>query len=94
MELSKKENNMDEFQLTINAPQKQLFNGKAESVNVPSEEGHMTILAGHTPFLANLGAGNIIVKTVAEEKEIKITGGFIEVSEKGVTLLVKTGNIK
>ncbi len=80
---------MSEFELTINTPQKQLFKGKAESINAPSEEGHMTILAGHAPLLANLTKGKITVAIPSGTKEFKITSGFIEVNEKGVTVLAK-----
>lgn len=82
---------MSEFDVTINTPPKQLFKGKAESVNVPSEEGRMTILAGHAPLLANLTKGKVTVNTPAERKEFNITSGFIEVNEKGATLLIKQG---
>lgn len=80
---------MSEFELTINTPQKQLFKGKVESVNVPSEEGYMTILAGHAPLLANLTKGKVTAKTPSQVKEFDIIDGFIEVNEKGVTLLAK-----
>ncbi len=80
---------MSEFELTISTPQKQLFKGKAESVNAPSEEGDMTVLAGHAPLLANLTKGKVTIKTPSKTKEFDITGGFIEVNEKGVTVLAK-----
>lgn len=80
---------MNEFNVTINTPKKQLFKGAAEFVNIPSEEGYMTILAGHAPLLANLKQGIIAIHTPVDKKEFSIIGGFIEVSEKGVTLLIK-----
>ncbi len=80
---------MPEFDLTITTPQKQLFKDKAESVNAPSEEGYMTILASHAPLLANLTKGKVTIKTATDTKKFDITDGFIEVNEKGVTILVK-----
>ena len=80
---------MPEFDLAVATPQKQLFKDKAESVNAPSEEGYMTILASHAPLLANLTKGKVTIKTATDTKEFDITGGFIEVNEKGVIILLK-----
>ena len=80
---------MKEFELTISSPQKELFKGKAQSANIPSQEGYMSILAGHAPLLANLTKGKVSVKAQSGAKEFEITSGFADVNEQKVTLLVK-----
>ena len=80
---------MKEFPLTISTPKKKLFEGKAVYVEAPGEEGQMTILAGHAPLLSNILQGNVIVKTVTETKAFEIHSGFLEVNEKGATILAK-----
>jgi len=80
---------MKEFQVIVNTPQKQLYQGMATAVNVPGAEGGMTILADHAPLLSKLSAGTIKIDTPTGSKEFQITEGFIEVNENQTTLLIK-----
>ena len=58
-------------------------------VVLPAEAGTLGIMKGHVPLLASLKKGRIRVKQGREEKAFEIESGFVEVNEKGVTVLVK-----
>ena len=80
---------MQTFKLTISTPEKKLFEGEADSIAVPGQEGQMTILPGHAPLLSALAQGDVIVTVGSGEKTFQVDGGFIEVNEDGVTVLAK-----
>ena len=81
---------MNSFKLKITTPQKKLFEGPAQSVTVPGEEGIMTVLKGHVPLLSSLAKGEIkVIKTDTSEDTFKIDGGFMEVNEHAVSILLK-----
>jgi len=80
---------MQTFKLIISTPEKKLFEGEADSVAVPGQEGRMTILPGHAPLLSTLSSGDVTVSAGSGEETFRIDGGFIEVNEDGVTVLAK-----
>ena len=77
------------FKLEILSPAKPLFKGDAEIVILPGERGELGILKNHAPLLTSLKKGTIRVKNKKEETSFDIESGFVEVDEKGVTVLVK-----
>jgi F-type H+-transporting ATPase subunit epsilon len=80
---------MPALKLTIATPEKKLFEGEADSVSVPGQEGQLTILAGHAPLLSSLSTGKIKVMTTSGEEAFEANGGLIEVNETGATIFVK-----
>ena len=69
------------------SPEKLLFSGDVEQVDVPGSEGYFGVLAGHAPAVAILRPGILTVKTQGGEQKIVVLGGFAEVSAKGLTVL-------
>lgn len=65
-----------------------LFSGEALSVSAKTTEGVVTVLAKHQPFVANLVAGNVVVKTKEGDQKFEITDGVLEVSNDQVTVLL------
>lgn len=84
---------METFTLKIVSPSKPLFEGDAEMIVLPGEKGELGILRGHAPLLSTLKKGTLRVKIGKEEKIFDIESGFVEVNEKGVTVLVSVGHI-
>ena len=80
---------MEKFKLTIATQEKKLFEGEAERVTVPGEDGQMTLFAGHAPLFSTLTGGEVKVATGAGAEAFDISGGFVEVSENYVTVLAK-----
>jgi F-type H+-transporting ATPase subunit epsilon len=69
------------------SPEKLLFSGEVEQVDVPGAEGDFGVLAGHAPFVATLRPGILTVHSASGEQKIVVLGGFAEVSDKGLTVL-------
>jgi len=60
-------------------------------VVVPGSEGEFGVLEGHAPFMSTIrdGALKVYKTDGAQPEEIRITGGFAEVSASGLTVLAE-----
>ena len=61
-------------------------------VVVPGTEGESGIMARHAPYMTTLKNGEIAVYRAAggQPERIAVTGGFAEVSDKGLTVLAES----
>ena len=78
---------MATFRFDLVSPERLLFSGEVEQVDVPGSEGYFGVLAGHAPAVAILRPGILTVKTQGGEQKIVVLGGFAEVSANGLTVL-------
>ena len=69
------------------SPEKLVFSGEVEQVDVPGVEGDFGVLAGHAPMVTTLRPGILTVKAGGSEQKIVVLGGFAEVSSAGLTVL-------
>ncbi len=76
------------FTLIIAKVNERLFHGEAHSVTLPSSDGEITVLAHHTPLIATLKAGTVVVQSEAGKQEFLIEKGILEISHNSVTVLV------
>ena len=72
------------------SPQKLVFSGEVDQVDIPGAEGDFGVLAGHAPMVATLRPGILTVISGAATQKIVVLGGFAEVSDKGLTVLADT----
>ena len=62
---------------------------QATSVNLPGIQGGFTILANHTPLVALLGAGEVVVtEQSGENHRYQISRGTVETSRNIANILV------
>ena len=78
---------MATFHFELVSPEKLLFSGEVEQVDVPGAEGDFGVLAGHAPLVATLRPGILTVHTGGGAQKIVVFGGFAEVSARGLTVL-------
>lgn len=79
------------FALSIVTPERTVLNGDASSLQVMAVEGSLGVLPGHAPLLAQLGAGECVVRLVSGENHtLAVAGGFLDVSASRVTVLADT----
>jgi F-type H+-transporting ATPase subunit epsilon len=79
---------MATFHFELVSPEKLLFTGEVEQVDVPGSEGDFGVLADHAPAVAILKPGVLTVHNGGGATEkIIVLGGFAEVSPKGLTVL-------
>ena len=70
------------------APDKTVWDSQAEEVILPSTTGQLGILPGHAPLLSALDTGVMRVRADKNWVPIALMGGFAEVEENEVTILV------
>lgn len=70
------------------APDKTVWDSSAEEVILPSTTGQLGILSGHAPLLTALDIGVMRVRAAKDWVAIALMGGFAEVENNEVTILV------
>jgi F-type H+-transporting ATPase subunit epsilon len=72
------------------SPDKTVWDATAEEVVLPSTTGQLGILSGHAPLLTALDTGVMRVRTSKNQDWVAIAllGGFAEVDQDEVTILV------
>jgi F-type H+-transporting ATPase subunit epsilon len=78
------------MQVDILSPEKKVFSGEAISVQFPGTTGSFQVLNNHAAMIASLKDGVIELKTATNETQIfRINGGFVEVMNNAVSVLVE-----
>jgi F-type H+-transporting ATPase subunit epsilon len=70
------------------SPDKTVWDSNAEEVILPSTTGQLGILSGHAPLLTALDTGVMRVRPGKDWVAIALMGGFAEVENNEVTILV------
>ena len=78
---------MANFHFELVSPQKLLFSGDVQQVDVPGAEGEFGVLADHAPMVTTLRPGILTVHGAGGAQKIVVLGGFAEVSAAGLTVL-------
>jgi F-type H+-transporting ATPase subunit epsilon len=83
---------MAELHFELVTPEKLVASGEAYMVVIPGSEGEAGIMAGHAPYMTTLRDGEIAVyrSAGAQPERIAVTGGFAEVSDRGLTVLAES----
>lgn len=77
--------------LEILTPEKKLFSGEVYGVQMPGISGSFEVLDKHAPLVSALKAGKLKVlkDKVKDVENYDIQGGFVEVLNNKVTVLVE-----
>jgi F-type H+-transporting ATPase subunit epsilon len=78
---------MAKFHFDLVGPEKLLFSGEVDQVDIPGSEGDFGVLAGHAPLVAMLRPGILTIHADSGPVRAMVTGGFAEVSPDGLTVL-------
>ena len=83
---------MADLHFELVTPDRQVMNDDVYMVVVPGTEGESGIMAGHAPYMTTLKDGEVAVyrSPGAQPEKIAVTGGFAEVSERGLTVLAES----
>lgn len=77
--------------LEIITPDKKVFEGEVNLVQLPGSKGSFTILKNHAPIISTLGKGTIKVEDVSgKEYEFNVGGGVIENVANKIIVLVES----
>jgi F-type H+-transporting ATPase subunit epsilon len=69
------------------SPERVLFSGDVEQVDLPGAEGDMGILPDHAPLVTTLRPGIVTIFRDGKQEPVVVLGGFAEVSPAGLTVL-------
>jgi len=83
---------MADLHFELVTPDRLVMSEDVFMVVVPGTEGDSGILAGHAPYMTTLKNGEVAVyrSQGAQPERIAVTGGFAEVSDKGLTVLAES----
>jgi F-type H+-transporting ATPase subunit epsilon len=77
-----------QFELAILTPERTVFEGGVEYVEVPGTEGYLGVLAHHAALVTALAGGTLTVrKPGGDEVRWRVSGGFFQVAENRATVL-------
>ena len=76
------------FKLSVLTPERAVYDGVVEYVQVPGSEGYLGVLANHAALVTGLQNGTLTVRDAAGVVEtFEVSGGFFEVSHNEATVL-------
>jgi F-type H+-transporting ATPase subunit epsilon len=78
---------MASFHFDLVSPEKLLFSGDVEQVDVPGAEGDFGVLAGHAPFVTTVRPGILTLYGQDGPLKVVVNSGFAEVNPQGLTVL-------
>ena len=86
---------MATLQVELVAVERKIWSGEASMVIARTTEGELGVLPGHAPLLGQLAPGGVVtIRTeTGEDLTVAAHGGFLSVSEKGVSILAETAEI-
>jgi F-type H+-transporting ATPase subunit epsilon len=74
---------MTTFHFDLVSPEKLLFSGEVDQVDVPGSEGDFGVLAGHAPTVSAIRPGIMTMVVNGQQQRMVVLGGFAEVSADG-----------
>lgn len=76
--------------LEIITPEKKLFEGEVNLIQVPGTKGLFEILNNHAPIISTLEGGKIKIKDLKDEiSYFEIEGGVIEAKSNNIIVLAE-----
>lgn len=83
----------DTMQFDLVSPERSLASLQAAEVLIPGAEGDMTVLPNHAPVLTTLRPGVVKVTSPDGDFNYVVTGGFVEISPEGVSVLAEQAHL-
>ena len=79
------------FRFELVTPARLVLSEDVHQVDVPGAEGDFGVLEGHAPVMTTIrdGALRVFRTAGAAPDEVRVAGGFAEVSDKGLTVLAE-----
>ena len=76
------------FKLSRLTPEKSVFEGEVEYVEVPGSDSYFGVLAHHAAPVASLARGTITIRSLGgSPQKLDVSGGFFEVGKHKATVL-------
>ena len=79
----------DKLQFDLVSPERLVISERVDSVTIPGAEGDFGVLPNHSPVMAMIREGELIVESNGEQRSFALAGGFADVTPEGVTVLAE-----
>ena len=82
---------MAELHVEVVSAERGVWSGQAREVIARTSEGELGVLPGHAPLLGQLADGGVVRILIegADEVLVAVHGGFLSVTDEGVTVLAE-----
>ncbi|MCK9578439.1 F0F1 ATP synthase subunit epsilon [bacterium] len=77
------------MKLGIATPEKVIYTGEVENVNIPTFAGNIGVLSHHTALISIVKAGEIIIKEEKGNRVFKNEQGVIEIHNNKACILLR-----
>ena len=86
---------MATLQVELVAVERMIWSGEATMVIARTTEGELGLLPGHAPMLGQLAEGGVVTIRTDSGDDVVVAahGGFLSVSDRGVSILAETAEI-
>ncbi len=78
------------MKLEIVTPDKKIFDGQADGVQLPGANGSFEILNNHAPIVAALVQGTVKVTQGKSTESYQISGGLVEMQKNTLIVLAES----
>src|SRR5258708_37215207 len=76
--------------LEIVTPSGRVYSDTIDSVVIPTIEGEIGVLPGHSPLLTQVDSGELVVNKGSENVRLAVGGGFAQVEGDKVSILAES----
>ncbi|MDD3901956.1 MAG: F0F1 ATP synthase subunit epsilon [Dysgonamonadaceae bacterium] len=76
------------MKVKILTPEKIIFEGEAEEINIPTTSGHISVLNSHTPLVSVISPGEIVLKTKEGKRIFTNQNGVVQTINSQTSLLL------
>ena len=86
---------MATLQVELVAVERKIWSGEATMVIARTTEGELGVLPGHAPLLGELAPGGVVTIRTESGEDVVVAahGGFLSVTDRGVSILAETAEI-
>lgn len=77
----------NKVKLSVVTPYQNFYEGDVSSLIIPTTDGDIGFMAGHTPMVVALKPGIATVRVDEEVKHFTVSEGFAEISSKAITVV-------
>ena len=81
------EKKINKFKLIVITPYMNFYEGRVTSVVLPSVDGSVGVMAGHTPLVVALKPGIVDIRTEKEELHVSVSEGYSEIGQNMVLIV-------
>lgn len=79
----------DTLKFSLVSPERELYSGDVDQVDIPGTEGNLGVLPNHSPLMAAVRTGLVTIYKDGVEEQFFVRGGFADVTPSGLTLLAE-----